>query len=715
MPIRHDQSVLKQILTGPNRHSKPLQYIQDPVSILPPEVAWRCIYDALPFWKHRPSYPSALLQLTTVSRSWRDLILSTSFFWAEIYVHNQTQDLLVTLSIFLSLSREHKLNLVIWDHPVDEWDHVKALLIPHVPRIHLLAVLIRTEGLSPSGHALHQLSAASVVINDLKLAPYLQELDFGEQLVLNPSQFEGVISLSGIKVTSSIYSTFNEYELNYRCLEHFTSVGTGSHFDDIAPALGSLPNLSTLWLAKLDEPFQSSTGNTILSVAPPHLQRIDGRQPYSPNLGRFIKLTASLLSSLNVLITVSEIGEVLSILPLLTRLQDLGLSFREMGKISDGSYTIPRIVRPSLRKLSILVAIFSGYNSTSFDGLFAVLSVLYPGVTTVTLSMSPISNLAVSYLQSLQRLEALEFIRDHMSELQEYCQIFLPTLQELDIEDPEQIHSIRAPNLLSLRLSGVTSNKQLEQLQSYKLQNLDISTWYGEPSELNLPPSNLAELKRLYILFRHIEDRWTFSSLPFLVSIHLVCDNAMNSQGNTLCTQLIYHPEMCPSLREIEFEDYIEWDLLFIMLEQRNLGREDVARIERVSVPFVPFPFRQALFEVLSGGQRQADPSNMVLSLEETRELICDPSIPGCIKCLKNLRPGCSLIVESIQPHDFEESPVIPFDMEPNTSIVFPSIDEWMTQRRQLVDKWKASFKTFESQFSRDVDCYRQDLEYMAF
>ncbi|KIM30336.1 hypothetical protein M408DRAFT_296976 [Serendipita vermifera MAFF 305830] len=181
-----------------------------------------------------------------------------------------------------------------------------------------------------------------------------------------------------------------------------------------------------------------------------------------------------------------------------------------------------------------------------------------------------------------------------------------------------------------------------------------------------------------------------------------------------LCVQLIYRPEMCPSLREIDFGNYVEWDLLFIMLRQRNLGRKDVSRIEKVSVPFVPFELHPALLDLLLGRERQDGPSNMVLSLEETRELICDPSIPGCVECLRNMRPGCGGVARPRQPDDPEEGLLHPFDMKlDNFFGRIPSVDAWMVERRRLVGKWKASFKTFQSRYHRPTLCLFRVPEYI--
>ncbi|KIM22590.1 hypothetical protein M408DRAFT_28572 [Serendipita vermifera MAFF 305830] len=257
---------------------------------------------------------------------------------------------------------------------------------------------------------------------------------------------------------------------------------------------------------------------------------------------------------------------------------------------------------------------------------------------------------------------------------QDYSQLFLPTLQELEIHDFEYLQFIKASNLISLRMLEVKSSEHLQQFLPRRLQSLVIQTSPEHENTLELSPIVLPEIKRLSFVFHNV--RWTLTSLPVLTSIHLAYTSGMNFQGNMLCVKLIYHPEMCPSLREIDFGDFVEWDLLLIILKRRNLGRKDVARIEKISI-FVPFAFRQSLLDPLLGREQQNGPSNTALSLEETRELICDPSIPGCIECLRNIRPGCRETARPKQPYDPEERLLHPFDMKlDNLFGVFPSVDE---------------------------------------
>jgi len=111
-------------------------------------------------------------------------------------------------------------------------------------------------------------------------------------------------------------------------------------------------------------------------------------------------------------------------------------------------------------------------------------------------------------------------------------------------------------------------------------------------------------------------------SLPRLSTLSITSKTFMNPQGNLLCVQLIYNPEYCPVLQQIYFSDFIEWDILFLMLQRRNYGKVPVKKISRVAVPYVPAFLRQPLGCLLEG--EPIDWGDLPLSLEETRKEIVD-------------------------------------------------------------------------------------------
>ena len=86
----------------------------------------------------------------------------------------------------------------------------------------------------------------------------------------------------------------------------------------------------------------------------------------------------------------------------------------------------------------------------------------------------------------------------------------------------------------------------------------------------------------------------------------------------------MYYPESCPFLRQIQLNDFVEWDILFLMLERRNFGLVGIQRIQTLTLPFVPFEYCQYLSCLLEG---RLEPLEKPSSLEVTRDLIFDPNV----------------------------------------------------------------------------------------
>jgi len=127
----------------------------------------------------------------------------------------------------------------------------------------------------------------------------------------------------------------------------------------------------------------------------------------------------------------------------------------------------------------------------------------------------------------------------------------------------------------------------------------------------------------------------------------------------SLCLIILYHPEICPTMQELEFDGYPEWDCLFLMLEARNLSQRcGVYRIAKITLALIPHHLRAPLASLL-GGEPTTRPSNEELSIEGTREILFDNKMrvpvivwvspidepwfesPGCFVCLQNMLRPC--------------------------------------------------------------------------
>jgi hypothetical protein len=174
----------------------------DPVASLPLELALMCLQEALPLGK---DYPAALIELTSVSSKWQEFLFSVSHFWTKIHVRYSSHDLMAIIGIFLHLSANAPLDLVVWNILGSEWEDAKLLLLPHAHRIHSLALgddpPIYYD--SPYTGAAY-ISLASDIFNSLDRLPGLVDLDFGRTLHIDPSQLKILDMPSEIRVFNSI-------------------------------------------------------------------------------------------------------------------------------------------------------------------------------------------------------------------------------------------------------------------------------------------------------------------------------------------------------------------------------------------------------------------------------------------------------------------------------------------------------------------------------
>jgi hypothetical protein len=238
---------------------------------------------------------------------------------------------------------------------------------------------------------------------------------------------------------------------------------------------------------------------------------------------------------------------------------------------------------------------------------------------------------ASSYMESLRRLKYLylgqilhysHYLRPRHDLHYSYylCSTTLHHLEGLEVRGQALIHRLQTPNLLSLKLENISST-DLECLGVSCLRKLRV----GGGSQ-TLKPSDFPVLSELDLGRYATLKPLAILSFPSLRSIRLGTNHFNNPEGNHLCTALLYYPTTCPSLQELHFQECLEWDILFLMLERRNFGLEGVNRIHTVTGPFVPFLIHQTL-TLLLAGEAAVTPPLESISLEATREVLFDPAM----------------------------------------------------------------------------------------
>jgi len=202
--------------------------------------------------------------------------------------------------------------------------------------------------------------------------------------------------------------------------------------------------------------------------------------------------------------------------------------------------------------------------------------------------------------------------------------ITLHSLEHLVVEGQPLIHHLRTPNLLRLRFEKMLSSTDFKHLGISCLRKLSFHA--DVEDNCTLKPFDYSGLHEIDIRGYQALKRVDSLSFSRLSSIRLKPWYFTNPEGNYLCTELLCNPEGCPLLQELHFERDVDWDILILMLERRNVGLKGIKRIHTVTLPFVPFLIRQTLTLLLAGEKAVRLPLESI-SLEATREVLFDPTV----------------------------------------------------------------------------------------
>jgi hypothetical protein len=606
--------------------------VLDPIERLPSELATFMIYEVL---QADQLYSGRLIELTTVSRSWQGFLFATPALWNELNIDEKQPDLLATLAIFVHLSGKAPLKCVICDYLIQDWSGIMTVLIPVQQRISTLTVR-RT---SREGSSYSSQYAFSAFFDRLGRPSSVKGVIFDDTLEFDLVQLEGFGLSPAIKFTGTfkIDATHLQQSNGESLVFDMTKYNNLGTKTIAVPASLSL----SLEMRRRYQGYRSLVLND--GVTLPYLKEITEKLTTPSDLEHLIRLTASNLLHLHLEVSLSHIVDLCDCLRLLINIQELDLDILISGNAIDQDLASSKAVAPGLRILR-LVLVAEGQprieriSRNILRGLFGAFGSLYPAVKTFSMRTDPKNESEVetwpvfvpSYLGYLRGLESLYLgldDKDYPSE----DPIILWSLLELTVLSLRTFRFLRTPNVLRLELLNPEGWMELSGLSLPHLRTLIVPSPVIDESPVHivhdLNQLNYHELHQISLsISGHLKSLHN-TSLPHLVSITLTSSPWFtNPQGTSLCMSLLYHPDHLPCLQELHFNLCVEWDILFLMLELRNLGTRGVARIHTVGLPFVPFDFRQSL-SLLFVGEIRERPSLMDLSLESTRELLFDRTV----------------------------------------------------------------------------------------
>jgi hypothetical protein len=638
---------------------------KDPIDVLPSELFTFCIQWALP--TPDQGYTAVLLQLTAVSSRWQQSIISNPALWTQITINAYDEDSLAMVATSLHLSRESMISLTVCPPMWDEWKPAFSLIASHSRRLRqitLIAAAFSDEfrNLSTIREGYLYCVALKEVLDLVGDLQSITSVDLGTPYhlpvyvpavtplglpTLSPQDFRFPSTLRYMRRWTLQLPLLGTTNLPIYTLRE---LHTEEPMDSLSSILSNLWQVERLCVTDRDWGFLYVNIPTWTHKVPhprydlPNLTIFMYNQPLSDTLISLLPQVATNLRKLALRIPYGMVGFLINALERMSRLEELTLMMSTVKWTRDDTPAVHlRELKPvgTLRSLSLrnhdrpMSLEREDAASVCIDGcgeLVSTLVELYPNITEGHIRLGHIMN----WIQILPLLQKLNHLRrlsiDGSTRLMNAeGEANLPALEELRVEGDDVLPSIICPNILRLVYDG-KSFRQLERFcqRCPALRSLTSSECFVYDHHLNSSSfSHLTNLKVTLWEKGNISEpqQMYLTSLPSLTKISLSGFEQVFCQATFLCLMLLYQPEDCPRLQELEFDSYLEWDCLFLMLEARNLSRNSsLSRISRITMPLIPYHFRSPLASLLRG-ESVIRPSNEDLSIAATRQVLFDATM----------------------------------------------------------------------------------------
>ncbi|KIM22575.1 hypothetical protein M408DRAFT_28616 [Serendipita vermifera MAFF 305830] len=561
----------------------------DPLEILPPEL-----------WKNiMPDNSDDSLVLTAVSSRWCHKLLSTPVLWSTIWLNQIEHDSMAKAIALIHLSRSVELDVHI-HLPLEVWREVTPLIVPESARIRRLWVYNKGDSSSEEWLSLLCDLGNLPALRYLSLPFFNSVRSYGARGLESigdcyyPPQglpFHRMPALRNLPDLS-----FTAELLNGHGLSELESIRIRNLSSGMTSALSKISNLAHI---RFDDEFLNH--NDI------HLESTDRTKEYKLAV-RFLEyngnfIVPNLLCVGNILVQIDSTVNIYDVEALLVALSDFSvLTSLTLSVFPERIHrTVPQIEAFTFRSTSVqFVELYFAPGTFSSDeygtkkneigqkadldnqiyhSIFRALTKTVPLANRVHLGGQFVAEPALRYVLSLRQLKILHFAPSlpHMFErgrpitphlLRTTCFPFLIPVDFFDRIPWEKLESLEISNDILYGYFG----RYLEEDILHELQDL-IS--YPPPSH---KMQNLGVL-RIQMVQTTSFDPDNFSSLR---SISFRAWSQQDVWASELLEEIILRPNILPSLEQFGLEGiFIEWDILILMLERRNLVAErGTARIK---------------------------------------------------------------------------------------------------------------------------------------
>jgi hypothetical protein len=603
----------------------------DPFEVLPPEL-WPAIL---------PGTARELLVLTLVCDKWRNVVLSVPRIWSRVDLDCRREDYLAVAIACFACSAPLEINLTI-RLPLVIWKEVVPLIAAERSRIAHLDVQSFDDNIKPV--------EGFEIVSDLGVLPNLVSVyirGFYEEPALIKGDFDrGNRSQAIYPEIEALFTrapsllnvyglTFSTEQLRIPGATKLESAQIYSFHRDAIEALGHFPNLKSLRLVEEKDPY--GVDKSLPRSLDSSLASITSFNYHGLALNRALRCIGSNLEILDAkYVPIRQLPEILVALRLFPRLYHLSI---HIDLTNDGAFAYPSadvICLSSITSLSLYLCPLSfpwGVNSNpediklkekrrnqACDELLRCLVIMMPHVEVFNLQGRGYCDSAVAYIQSLRKLRRLCF-----------------SSSASEVDSPRL--SLPSEHLDSVSWYGhVPSGGLFNLVQSSTLRQLDLlaifpypaegERWLSEGNPVLLPRSRTLStpLPNLRTLSLTVENpvAWDLGLFPRLERIEL-----SGNLAEGFFEELLLQPGSCSFLEEIGLRgDYVEWDLLILLLERRNLViKPGIARIKTIKVGSdLPYKLLHPLSALLGGKYPHRD-SIDDFSSTAIGKLIWDPLV----------------------------------------------------------------------------------------
>lgn len=715
--LRHEYNQLidEEVISSP---------LGDPLEILPPEL-WMNIL---------PANVDDLLVLTMVSSRWCHKLLSTAVLWSKVLLDQQEPDYLAKAMTLIHLSRPVELEVRV-DLPLEVWRKVAPMIVTESTRICRLSAPSR-DRLSPEEYL--------SILSDFGNLPALKYLMFPFANSFRGYGYRGLVSIGDYyypphkfpfhhmpNLRNATDVLFTAELLKNGGLSELENVEVRNLNAEMTATLSNLPNLAHI---RFDEE-SSNREDSLLESA----ERTKGNRrnlaPMSLDYwGNFVVRTVRCIGdNLVQLSTTVNLYDMEALLYTLCNFSTLKTLVSTVLP-EKTQRTVFQIEAMTLKSTSIrfvdfyfvrtpLISdeygtkddeIFQKANSDNqiYHSIFLALTRTVPLADMVHLGGQFIAEPALEYVLSLQRLKTLHFMPK------------LPIILEVGV--PITPHLLRAacfPFLIPVNIFNQVSFKQLDFLE---ISNEIEENYWGYYSEDVLhelqdlicypsPPKQIQTLRELRIQMVRPAP-FNPDNFSILRSISFRAWAQQDIWASDLLEEIILRPDILPSLEHIGlYGIFIEWDILILMLERRNLvAQPGTSRIKTLIFEYpLPYKLLYPITQLLKG--KFAERSSLEeFSITVVGDRLFNPQFPGCRQCICSFRPcdASTLFTDDEERRIFKiHDYFLGWKYLPPSERIVPNpplsthLMQWVKEKRTRRKKYVELFRSSAPSMSRETNC----------